>query len=274
MSIKGKFPDSQSLAAALRIHILEMITPVRGSHIGSALSAADILAVLYYDVLRYDPDDPTDDSRDRLIFSKGHAGSALYAVLAESGFFPVSTLEGYCRNGSFLSGHVSSHNVAGVEFSTGSLGHGLPVGAGLAYSLKKRNNSAAVTVIMGDGECDEGTTWETAIFAAAHKLNNLNLIIDRNRIQALGNTEDIMPLEPLQEKWQSFNWHVSRIDGHDHDLLCKTLMLRTDKPHCIIADTIKGRGVSYMENSLEWHYRTPNEQLFKQAITELGGKLK
>lgn len=273
--LHNKYRTSEELAARLRLHVLQMITPVRGSHIGSALSAADILAVLYYSFLHYDPDNGSDTNRDRLIFSKGHAGSCLYAVLAEAGFFPVEMLQNYCRNGSPLSGHVNSHRLPGVEFSTGSLGHGLPVGAGISYSLKMRRNPAKTVVIVGDGECEEGTTWESAIFAAAKKLDNLIVIVDRNRIQALGNTEDIMPLEPFEEKWKSFGWQTSVIDGHDHRQILDALQKpAASAPHCIIARSIKGKGVSFMEDQLLWHYRTPDENQFKQAFEELSENLK
>lgn len=268
--LHSKYASSEELALKLRHHILQMITPVRGSHIGSALSVADILAVLYYSFLHYAPENSSSSSRDRLIFSKGHAGSCLYAALAEAGFFPEETLKDYCRNNSFLSGHINSHNVPGAEFSTGSLGHGLPVAAGICYSLKMRGNPAKTVVIMGDGECDEGTTWEGALFAAANKLNNLTVIIDRNRIQAMGNTEDIMPLEPFAEKWESFGWKTSTVDGHDHKQLLETLQNKDDSaPHCIIARTIKGKGISFMENQLLWHYKSPDEEQFKQAQNEL-----
>lgn len=268
--LHGKYSSSEELALKLRHHVLQMITPVRGSHIGSALSVADILAVLYYSFLHYDPDNSSAGNRDRLIFSKGHAGSCLYAVLAEAGFFPEEILKDYCRNNSSLSGHINSHNVPGVEFSTGSLGHGLPVAAGICYSLKMHCNPAKTVVIMGDGECDEGTTWEGAMFAAANKLNNLIVIIDRNRIQAMGNTEDIMPLEPFAEKWRSFGWKTSTINGHDHKQILKALQMQDGtSPHCIIACTVKGKGISFMENQLLWHYRSPDEKQFKQAQDEL-----
>jgi transketolase len=270
-----RFPSAAALAAKLRIDIVQMISASGSSHIGSALSAADILAVLYYSWLSYDPSVPDDDSRDRLIFSKGHGGSCLYAVLAEAGFFPVTELETYCRNNSHLSGHVNSHGVPGVEFSTGALGHGLPVAAGIALSLKLRKNPAKTVVIIGDGECDEGSIWESALFAAAHKLDNLTVIIDRNRMQALGNTEDILPLEPLADKWQSFNWHTQKINGHDCGQLLDALNSGSHgKPKCIIADTVKGKGVSFMENQLLWHYRTPTGELLEKALDELTGDKK
>ena len=269
-SLRRKYADSKQLAVKLRSDILQMIHDAHSSHTGSALSVADILAVLYYSFLNYSPENPDDDCRDRVIFSKGHGGAGLYAVLAASGFFPEKWLKTYCQNNSPLSGHINSHQVPGVEFSTGSLGHGLPVASGIALSLKMRKNPARVIVIMGDGECDEGSIWESALFAAAHHLNNLTVIIDRNRIQALGNTEDIMPLEPLADKWRSFNWHTRRIDGHDHTQLLEALQQDfPDAPKCIIADTVKGKGVSFMENQLLWHYRTPDDEQLCRAINEL-----
>ena len=265
-----KYANSEKLAVKLRMDILRMAAKARSSHIGAALSAADILAVLYYSFLNYTPEDAGNDLRDRLIFSKGHGGAALYAVLAAAGFFPEPELENYCSNGSSLSGHVNCNNVPGVEFSTGSLGHGLPVASGIALSLKKRSNSARVVVVMGDGECNEGAVWEAAMFAAAFHLSNLTVIIDRNRMQALGNTEDIIPLEPFADKWKSFGWMVSGTDGHDHGKLLNALRHpHPDKPHCIIADTVKGKGISFMENKLLWHYRAPDAGQFEAAMREL-----
>ena len=266
-----RYENSEELAKALRLDILQMIHQGKSSHIGSAFSAADIFAVLYHDILHYHPEDPAWPERDRVILSKGHAGAVVYAVLAECGFFPKEQLMTHCADGGNLSGHVSHKGVPGVEFSTGSLGHGLPVGAGIAFALKKQNNPARVYVILGDGECLEGTTWETALFASHHHLNNLTVIIDRNRMQGLGCTEDITALEPLEDKWLAMGWHTMRLNGHSHNDLRNAFLEEKQQPCCIIADTVKGRGVSFMENQLEWHYKPPTGVLFEQALQELSG---
>lgn len=267
-----KYADSEELAKHLRLDILKMINQGKSSHIGAAFSAADIMAVLYHDILRYRPELPDWKDRDRVILSKGHAGAVVYAVLAECGFFPVEQLITHCADGGKLSGHVSHKGVPGVEFSTGSLGHGLPVGAGMAWALKKQNNSGRVYVICGDGECQEGTTWETAMFAAQHKLDNLTIIIDRNRMQGLGDTEGIVGLEPLTDKWIAMRWNTLRINGHSHQELKDAFMQKSCAPSCIIADTIKGYGVSFMENQLKWHYTPPVGEQFEQALRELSGE--
>ncbi len=260
---------SQALARAVRMDVLKMIHQGRSSHIGAVFSMADILAVLYRDILHFQPENPQWDLRDRVILSKGHAGAGIYAVLAECGFFPVESLWTHCADGSCFSGHVSHKGVPGVELSTGSLGHGLPVGAGIAYGLRQDGNPARVYVIVGDGECNEGSTWETALFAAQHHLNNLTVVVDRNRMQGLGDTEELLALEPFADKWRAFNWHVVQVDGHDHDALRAAFAEKSDRPHCILADTVKGKGVSFMENELKWHYSPPNDEEFNRAMAEL-----
>ncbi len=271
---ENKKRKSENLATRIRIDVLNMVNKARSSHIAAAFSMADILAVLYSDILNFDVKNPALATRDRVILSKGHAGAGIYAVLAESGFFPKEDLATYCADGSKLSGHVSHCGVAGIELSTGSLGHGLPVAAGMAFALRMNKNPARVFVILGDGECNEGTTWESALFAAHNKLENLTVIVDRNKMQGLGNSEDIMSLEPFEDKWQSFNWETFRIDGHNHNALRDVFMLPPcRKPRCIIADTIKGRGVSFMENRLEWHYKPPVDDLYNQALRELEEQL-
>ncbi len=266
--------SAESLARALRLDVLKMIHQGKSSHIGSVFSMAEILAVLYHDVLRFRPDEPDWKDRDRVILSKGHAGAGIYAVLAECGFFPKEKLMSHCANGSLLSGHVSHKDLPGVELSTGSLGHGLPVGAGMSYALKQDGNPGKVFVILGDGECEEGTTWESAMFASHHRLNNLTVIVDRNRQQGLGASDQITALEPLSEKWKAFNWCVKKVDGHSCAELLAVFRTQTgDAPLCIIAETVKGKGVSYMENALEWHYRSPQDALYEQALAELEGGL-
>lgn len=270
-----KYDSSQRLADHVRLDVLKMINRGRCSHIGSAFSAIDILAVLYHDVMKFKVGIPEWPERDRLIFSKGHGGAAVYAVLAEIGMFSMDLLMSYCQDGSLLSGHVSHRGVPGVEFSTGALGHGLPTGCGIAFALKTALGGPRTFVILGDGECQEGTTWEAALFAAQHRLKNLAVIIDRNHLQGLGRTEQILDLEPLAEKWKSFNWETTVINGHDHAEIHSALQPSgEDRPHCIIAETIKGYGVSYMENQLKWHYSTPLDRDYETALAELEERLK
>ncbi|MGH9423785.1 MAG: transketolase, partial [Thermoanaerobaculia bacterium] len=207
------------------------------SHVGSVLSMADIIAVLYARVLRVDPENPDWDERDRFILSKGHAGAGVYAALAETGFFPVEMLDSHYQNGSIFSGHVSHKGVAGVELSTGSLGHGLPVAAGMAYGAKLDSRAYRIFVVLSDGECDEGSNWEAALFAAHHALSNLVVIIDYNKIQSLKPVAETLGLEPFADKWRAFGWAVEEVDGHDCDSLLTALEQTTtrSRPTCIIA---------------------------------------
>lgn len=262
--------DTRALAATTRAHALRMVQRANASHIGSSLSMADILAVLYGAILRHDPANPSSPARDFLIVSKGHAAAALYAVLAARGFFPESELDSYCQPGSRLLGHVS-HHVPGVELSTGSLGHGLPVAGGLALAHRHRR----VFALLSDGELDEGSVWEQALFAPQHQLENLTAIIDYNKIQSFGRTAEILDLEPLAAKWQAFRWSVREVDGHDHHALHAALSStpwEPGKPSVLIAHTVKGRGVSFMENQLAWHYKSPSLAQLAQALEELPRK--
>jgi len=234
------------------------------SHIGSCLSCADILAVLYGEVMKYRPQEPDWNDRDRFILSKGHAGSALYATLAECGFFPVEMLDKYHQSGSLLQGHAN-HAVAGVEVSTGSVGHGLSIGCGMAVATKNR-----VFVLLSDGDLNEGSTWEAVLFAGQHGLVNLTAIVDYNRIQALGDSENILSLNPLTQKWLAFGWEVEYVHGHNYFSLEQALNHKSDKPTCVIAHTTKGRGVSFMENQVVWHYRSPSDEELEKALKELG----
>lgn len=261
---------SLKLAWNIRRHGVEMTSLAGSSHIASILSVADILAVLYSDVLNYDASDPKNDKRDRVILSKGHAGAAMYAALAEAGFFDKEMLKTHTQNGSILSGHVSHKGVPGVEFSTGSLGHGLSVAAGMAMAAKKDEKSHRVFVILGDGECDEGSVWEAALFANQFKLSNLVAIIDYNKMQSLDFCENTLALEPFADKWKSFGWNVINIDGHNHaELKSALLSVSTDKPTVVIANTIKGKGISFMENNILWHYRAPRGEEYDAAVKEL-----
>lgn len=267
--------DSKSLAWLIRRHGIEMTHLSQGSHIGSILSVADIIAVLYANIANYDSSNPILSSRDRIILSKGHAGAAIYAALAECGFFPVEELKTHYANGSRLSGHVSHKGVPGVEFSTGSLGHGLSVASGMAKAAKLDGRDNKVYCILGDGECDEGAVWECALTSRHFKLDNLIAIIDHNKMQSLDYCENTISLEPFADKWKAFGWNVIELDGHNHDELKKAILeaknSKERKPSVIIANTIKGKGISFMENDILWHYRFPHEgDEYDQSLEELG----
>ena len=264
--------DTRAFSHRLRKRVLRMAQTGGSSHIGSALSMADIMAVLYGRVLRIDPADPKWAGRDRFILSKGHAGAGVYASLAERGFFPVEWLAQHYTNGSIFSGHVSHKGVPGVEFSTGSLGHGLGIGAGMAMQLRRVGGRQRVFVLLSDGECDEGSNWEAIMFAAHHKLDNLVAVVDYNKLQSLAPVAETIGLEPFADKWRSFGWAVHQVDGHDHETLhdlFDRLPFETGKPSVIIADTVKGKGVSFMEHSVLWHYRSPQGEEFDAALAEL-----
>lgn len=264
--------DTRILANKIRKHALRMTHLGGSAHIGSTFSIADLLAVLYGGILRVDPRDPRWPERDRFILSKGHACAGVYAVLAERGFFPPSKLDTYCQNGSDLGGHVSHKEIPGVEVSIGSLGHGLSIGSGMAYGAKLDGLSYSTFVLMSDGECDEGSNWEAALFAAHHKLDNLVSVIDYNKLQSLASVQDTLALEPFADKWRSFGWAVREIDGHDHEQIraaCLQLPFHGGQPSCVIAHTIKGKGVSFMENSVLWHYRTARDKEYEDALKEL-----
>jgi len=264
---------SEQLAWLIRRHGIEMTHLSHGSHIASILSVADIIAVLYNDIAHVDPINPRMLERDRIILSKGHAGAAIYAALAEKGFFPVEELKTHYADGSRLSGHVSHKGIPGVEFSTGSLGHGLPVAAGMAMVAKKDHKRHRVFVILGDGECDEGSVWEAALIANHYQLGNLVAIIDHNKMQSLDFCEKTIALAPFADKWRSFGWDVLEVDGHDHESLRTALKKSPElplKPQVIIAHTIKGKGISFMENDILWHYRFPHDgDEYDNALQEL-----
>ena len=262
---------SKELAKRIRRHCIVMTSRANASHIGSSLSIADLLAVLYRNVLRFDPQRPDLPDRDRFILSKGHGCAALYAVLAESGYIPRSMLETYYENGSLLMGHAT-HHVPGIEISTGSLGHGLTIGTGMALAAKRDDKPHRVFCMISDGECDEGSTWEPALFAPHHKLENLVVIVDYNKIQSFGRVDEVIDLSPLADKWRAFGWAVREIDGHDLDAIDRTfasLPFSPGRPSCVVAHTVKGKGISYMENALAWHYRAPRGELLEQALAEL-----
>jgi len=263
--------DSRELARQVRRLSLEMVHRAGASHIGSALSIADIVAVLYGDVMAYDSSDPASPQRDRFILSKGHACVAVYAVLALRGFFPKKCLEEYGADFSMFMNHIS-HHVPGVEFSTGSLGHGLPFAVGKALACRMRGEKWRVYAVLSDGELDEGSNWEAFMFAAHHHLDRLTAIIDYNRLQSLGSVKDTLEIEPLAKKLHAFGWCVIEVDGHDHQALVETLSHcdKRKRPLAVIAHTTKGKGVGFMENEVLWHYRNPSDEELAVALSELG----
>ena len=266
---------TKELSIEIKSEILKMANKAKSSHVGSALSIADILAVLYNEFIRFNKNDPSYINRDRFILSKGHACSALYATLALKGFFKLDDLDNYAKNDSEYMAHVS-HKVKGVEFSTGSLGHGLPFATGIAVALNKKNIDSKVFVLIGDGELSEGSNFESMLFAAHNKLKNLILIIDNNNLQSLTTVDKTLNLYPFKSKFESFDWEFYSCDGNNVLELSKTLnkILTSKKntPKVLIAKTIKGSGVSFMENKVEWHYKSPNDKELKRALKEINNE--
>lgn len=261
---------TEELAYRIRSHAVDMTHATHASHIASALSIADIVAVLYGSILNVYADNPDNKNRDRFVLSKGHAGIAVYSALAETGFFPVSDLDKYYQDGSNLSGHISHKNVPGVEISTGSLGHGVCIACGMAMAAKLDKKTHHIYALVGDGECEEGSVWEMALFASHHHLSNLTVIVDHNKYQAMGTCEKVLGFKELANKWEAFGFQVLECDGHNHDELEEILKtVSSEKPVCIIANTIKGKGVSFMENNLLWHYRDPQGEFYENAKKEL-----
>ena len=252
-----------------------MVNRARASHIGSALSIADIVAILYESVLRINPNDPDWEDRDRFILSKGHACVAVYSALAIRGFIKETELDSYGQDYSRLMNHIS-HKVPGVEFSTGSLGHGLSFGIGKAFAAKIKGDKWKTYVLMSDGELAEGSNWEAFLFASHHRLDNVVVVVDYNKLQSFTSVEKTLNIEPIAEKLKSFGWDVREANGHDDEEL-QTLLLQTpwtkNKPSILIAHTIKGKGVSFMENSVDWHYKSPNDEQLATALSEIEGKL-
>lgn len=266
-----KFNSSLDLAKEIRKKSLQMVVSSKASHIGSALSIADILSVLYFDIININKYKLNDPERDIFILSKGHACVSVYAVLGLLDFFPITDLDSYGKNDSNFMNHIS-HKVPGVEFSTGSLGHGLPFATGKALASKILNKKNKIFVIVGDGELDEGSNWEALLFASHHKLDNLIVIVDYNNLQSLTTVKDTLNLEPLKEKFESFGSLIIDVNGHDHFALNKVFREAIDivgKPVVIVANTIKGKGVSFMENKVKWHYSTPNDSELEIAINEI-----
>ena len=263
--------DSKELALNMRKDAIDMVNKSHASHIGAVLSVIDIVAVLYSDIMNVNPDNPSMYERDRIVLSKGHAGIAIYTALAECGFIPKAELQKYYTDGSVYSGHVSSKGVPGVELSTGSLGHGAGVACGMALSAKLKNDTYHIYTIIGDGECEEGSIWEMALLANRYKLDNFTVIVDHNKMQAMGDCEEVMALGDLSDKWKAFGWNVIDVeDGNNHEQLREAFDKRVqNKPNIIIANTVKGKGISFMENNLLWHYRDPQGDDYIKAKQEL-----
>lgn len=267
-----KESDQERLSKKIRRKILEISYRTRSSHIGSSLSVVEILVALYFRVLHINPSNPKNPDRDRFILSKGHACLALYAVLAEKGIISKKDLNSFATNGGVFEHHPSKDISRGIETSTGSLGHGLSVGVGMALAAKHEKKSHKIYVLLSDGDLNEGSTWEAIMFASHHKLDNLVAIVDYNKLLALGHTKDIINLEPLSQRWSSFGWEVKEIDGHDFRQIFEafdSIPFSPNQPNVIIAHTIKGKGISFMEDKLLWHYRIPNNEEYNQALKEL-----
>jgi len=264
--------DLTAVARRLRRHIVTMIARAGSGHPGGSLSAVEIITALYWRILRHKPADPAWPERDRFVMSKGHAAPVLYATLAECGYFPVSELNTLRQLGSHLQGHADRTHTPGVEMSSGSLGQGLSFATGLSLGGRLDGAGWRVYVLLSDGECDEGQTWEAAMAAANFKLDNLTAIVDRNGIQLSGFNRDIMKLEPFKDKWAAFGWHVAEIDGHDIAQVLDALAAAQKvkgQPAVIIARTVKGKGVSFMENNVDFHGKAPNAEQLEQALKEL-----
>ena len=262
----------KELAKKIRRHTLRMVCAGKSGHIGSMLSTADIYPVLYRHFLKVDPQNPKWAERDRFLLSKGHGGAALLACLAELGFFPKDWLDRYYCDDGKLSGHIS-HHIPGVAFSTGSLGHGLPVACGMAMAAKRDGKSHRIVVMSSDGDLNEGSTWEAIMLAGQHHYDNLLMLVDYNRLQALGCSQDIINLEPLGPKLEMFGWKAIEVDGHDPvavEAALRKFPLEQGKPSAIICRTVKGKGVSFMENEYKWHYGGLTEELRDKALAEIG----
>lgn len=264
--------ELKEIAKSLRARIIRNSYRAEIPHLGSCLSCVDILVLLYYEILQIDPLRHQDPQRDRFILSKGHAAPALFQILAMKGFYTDKLLEGYGEDGGLFAEHPPAPPaVPGVEVATGSLGHGLPMAVGMALSERLSNRLFNVYALLSDGECNEGTVWEAALFAAAQKLTRLYVIVDFNKWQATGKSCEVMPLSRLAEMWRAFGWNSIEVNGHDFTELRQALASRaSDRPTAIIAHTIKGKGVSFMEDNNDWHYRIPTENQLEAAIKELG----
>ncbi len=261
---------SIEFAKDIRKTILQLVFKAKASHVGGALSMTDLLAVLYNGVMNVKPENPEWEERDIFLLSKGHACTGVYATLALKNFFSLNELFTYSQNDSRLLSHTS-HKVPGVELSTGSLGHAFSVGCGLALSFKRKKNNRKVFVMLSDGELDEGSNWEAILFAPHHGLNNIIAIVDYNKIQSFGTTAEVLNLEPLAKKFDAFGWNAIEVDGHNHEeiKLAFDNALSSEKPAVIIAHTVKGKGVDFMENELLWHYKSPTEEQLNEALKQI-----
>jgi transketolase len=261
---------SEELVRKAKLKALQLAHHANASHLGGAFSIADVLSVLYSEVLKYNAEDPTWSKRDRMFYSKGHACTILYAILQEIGFFSEEMLDSFSENGSILTMHIS-HKVPGVELSTGSLGHALGVACGVALAGKIKKETWKTYCVVSDGELNEGSNWEAIMFAAHHKLSNFTLIVDYNKIQSLGFIKDIINLDPLKAKFDAFNFYTVEIDGHNHEQILSALEDGNNifKPKVIIANTVKGKGIDFMEHQLAWHYKSPNKEQYTNAIKQL-----
>lgn len=270
--MKATTSDLQGIAWELREKALDMLYRAGSGHPGGSLSEAEIVSALYFSVLNVRPDDPLWDERDRFVLSKGHGCPTVYAALAKRGFFPESQLADLRQYGSILPGHPDMKKTPGIDMSTGSLGQGFSAGVGMALGLRHQQKNSYVYVLLGCGELQEGQVWEAAMAAAHYRLDRLIAVVDYNRLQIDGKNDDVMALEPLGEKWRAFGWHVQQVDGHDISALLDSIAEAqevTDKPSIIIADTIKGKGVSFMENQVGWHGKAPSEEEYLQGIAEI-----
>lgn len=269
---ENKTKELVALSKEVRKNIMQMVTPTKTSHVGSAFSIVEILIVLYKLVMKHDSKNPKSRNRDRFLLSKGHACTALYSVLAELGYFKKEFLKEYSKDGSILMSHTNSE-VPGVELSTGSLGHALPVGLGMALAAKTRGEKHKVFVLLSDGELNEGSNWEGFLTASHLKLNNLFVIVDKNGIQGLGPTKEVIDMDPLDEKFAAFGWDVAKAPGHDLSKIFTSMQklaaAKSNKPKILIADTVKGKGVSYMEDKVAWHYKSPNPEEYELGIKEI-----
>lgn len=264
--------EIQNFANKMRLDVIEMTTAAGSGHPGGSLSAADVMAALYFKVMNIDPEDPWKEDRDRFVLSKGHAAPILYAALAERGFFPVDEIKTLRKLGSRLQGHPGYRDLPGIEASTGSLGQGLSVACGMAAAARLDKKDYKVYCLLGDGELQEGQNWEAAMFAHQYGLSNLIAIVDQNKLQICGRTDDVMCIEPLPEKWKAFGWNVKIVDGHNIRQILDALndAKRSKKnPTVVILKTVKGKGVSFMENNADFHGRSCTPEEYKKAVAEL-----
>ena len=268
----GEITELENIAKKIRKKIFLMIFHAGGGHIAPSLSTVELLVALYFKILRIDKNNYRDNDRNRFILSKGHASAALYATLAEKDIIDENILHSFCQRGSILGGHPEAHLIPGVEVSTGSLGHGLSFGVGMAFAGKLDKKDYRVFALLSDGECQEGSVWEAAMFASHHKLDNLIAIIDHNKLQSLGQIDDIVSLKPFADKWESFGWGVREVNGHNISEIIDALErvpFSKNRPSVLIAHTTKGKGISFMENAPIWHYRMTNEDELKIVLDEL-----